>query len=109
MYKLTIPLGIEKPVPVYAGRQLEAGKSYLCSGRFVGQLLLSRWRVKVNGRDVPIRMLLKASNWIGVKPSLRSQAEWNDRDLWLCRGGGWGDLIAMTPLIKEILRRWPGC
>jgi len=109
MLRLTIPEGIDRPVPVYQGRSLEAGKTYLCSNRFVGQLLLSRWRVKIGSRHYPIRTLLKVANWSGIKPFLLSNADWNDRDLWLCRGGGYGDLLAMTPLIRYINQSWPRC
>lgn len=44
-----------------------------------------------------------------MKPLLLPNTDWNNRDLWLCRGGGWGDLLAMTPLVQEILGRWPNC
>jgi ADP-heptose:LPS heptosyltransferase len=109
MLKLTIPEGIDAPVPVQGGRPLEAGHSYLCAHRFVGQMLLSQWRVKIYGRTYPLRTLLTVQTWKGVQPSLNNASDWNDKDLWLCRGGGWGDLLSLTPLIREIKERWPRC
>lgn len=109
MYRLRVPAGIDRTVPVQYGRPLESGKSYIVTGRFAGSLLLSMWRCKIDGLDVPIRTRLKIDSWSGIKPFLGENADWNKRDLWLCRGGGYGDLLAMTPLIREINTRWPQC
>lgn len=109
MLRLTIPSGIEDPVPVQGGRSLKPGKSYLCSNRFVGQMLLSQWRSKIAGRSYPIRTLLKVDSWSGIQPQFLRTSDWNNRDLWLSRGGGWGDLLALTPVIREINDRWPDC
>src|SRR5215510_5258264 len=109
MLRLTIPEGIDRPVPVLQGRPLEPGAEYLCHNRFVGQLLLSQYRVKIRSRIYPLRTLLKVQNYTTIKPLLLPNADWNRRDLWFYRGGGWGDLLAMTPVIQQILARWPKC
>lgn len=113
MLKITIPEGIDRPVPVKDGREMEAGKSYLGANRFVGSLLLSQYRCKIGLRSYPFRTLLKVENWPnGHKYPICKRVpkgDWNDADVWLIRGGGYGDLLAMTPLIKEIHHRWPSC
>jgi ADP-heptose:LPS heptosyltransferase len=109
MLKLTVPAGIHEPVPVQDGRPLESGQSYICAHRFVGQMLLTPWRVEIDSITYPLRTLLKVENWIGIKPILSPTANWNDRDLWLMRGGGWGDLLALTPVIRQIKENWPRC
>lgn len=104
---MTIPEGIKDPVPVYEGRTMEAGKSYLCAGRFAGQMLLTKWHVEIDDKMYPLRTLLKVKPWKLSKfdPTL----DWNDKDIWFYRGGGYGDLLMMTPLIREFKSRWPTC
>lgn len=113
MLKLTIPEGIDRPVQIKHGRDMEPGKSYLCANRLVGSLLLSQYRCKIRGRIYPLRTLLKVENWPnGHKYPVCKRVpkgDWNNTDVWLVRGGGYGDLLAMTPLIKEIHKRWKDC
>ena len=35
--------------------------------------------------------------------------DWNGKRILIPRTGGFGDLTLMTPLMREIKRRWPGC
>lgn len=35
--------------------------------------------------------------------------DWNDRGILIARGGGFGDLLLMTPMLYELKRRWPRC
>lgn len=35
--------------------------------------------------------------------------DWNGRSVLFVRAGGFGDLVLMTPVFREIKRRWPTC
>lgn len=35
--------------------------------------------------------------------------DWNGKKILLIRAGGFGDLVLMTPIFREIKRRWPTC
>ena len=35
--------------------------------------------------------------------------DWNGKRLLFVRAGGFGDLVLMTPVFREIKRRWPNC
>ena len=107
MHLITIPVGISEPIPVYKGLDMEGGREYICSNAFAGQMLLSRWRVVINGEMWSLRLLLKACSF-SVEPFDR-HLDWNDKHIWLYRGGGFGDLLMLTPTIRELKRRWPKC
>lgn len=36
-------------------------------------------------------------------------ADWSGKKILIQRGGGFGDLVLMTPVLREIKRRWPTC
>lgn len=87
------------------GLTMMPGKKYLCSNAFTGQMLLSRWTVLVNDEPWSVRALIKARPW-SFDPFDPSK-DWNNCDVWLNRGGGYGDLMMLTPLIRELKKRWP--
>ena len=101
---LQIPDGID-PVPTVGGRDLEPGKEYIVTNAFAGVMLLSRHRVKRDGKMWSLRLLLKSYSI--EFDAFDPEEDWNDQDVWLFRGGGFGDLILLTPLIRELKRRWP--
>ncbi len=35
--------------------------------------------------------------------------DWNGRRILVCRSGGFGDLVRLTPVLREVKRRWPSC
>jgi ADP-heptose:LPS heptosyltransferase len=107
MHLITIPSGISEPIPVYKGLALQAGKEYICTNAFAGEMLLSRWRVVINGQMWSLRLLMKAKpiTFFPFNPTL----DWNEKHIWLYRGGGWGDLLMLTPTIRELKSRWPKC
>jgi ADP-heptose:LPS heptosyltransferase len=35
--------------------------------------------------------------------------DWNGKTLCFVRPGGFGDIVLLTPVLKEFKRRWPGC
>ena len=107
MHILTIPSEITESVPVFGGAQMEPGKSYLCTNAFAGSVLASPWRSMIGEEMWGLRALLKAMPYeeIPFDPT----KDWNDREIWLVRGGGWGDLLMLTPTIRELKRRWPRC
>ncbi len=39
----------------------------------------------------------------------RSDVNWNGKRLLVMRVGGFGDLVLLTPVLREIKRRWPSC
>lgn len=38
-----------------------------------------------------------------------ADGDWNGKRILLMRSGGFGDLVLMTPVMREIKRRWPTC
>ena len=74
---------------------------------FYGEMLLSRWRVVIEGQMWSLRLLMKARpvTFFPFDPT----RDWNDKHIWLYRGGGWGDLLMLTPTIRELKVRWPKC
>lgn len=42
-------------------------------------------------------------------PTFDETQDWNGRSVLLVRAGGFGDLILLTPVTREIKRRWPNC
>jgi ADP-heptose:LPS heptosyltransferase len=107
MHVITIPEGISEPVPVHGGVSMEAGREYICTNAFTGLMLLSRWRVVIDGEMWSLRLLMKAKpiTFFPFDPT----RDWNGKHIWLYRGGGFGDLLMLTPLIRELKRRWPKC
>jgi ADP-heptose:LPS heptosyltransferase len=107
MHVISIPEGISEPIPVHKGLNLEAGREYICTNAFTGQMLLSRWKVVISEEMWSLRFLMKARpiTFFPFDP----EKDWNDKHVWLHRGGGYGDLLMLTPTIKELKRRWPKC
>lgn len=94
-------------MPVAGGRNLQAGQQYICSNAFAGQLLLSQWRVVINDAMWSLRLLLNARPYY---PELFDPSkDWNGKDIWLCRAGGFGDLLMLTPTIRHLSGKWPDC
>lgn len=83
------------------------GKEYICSNAFAGQMLLSRWRVVIDDEMWSLRLLIKACPF-SFHPFDPTQ-DWNGKHIWLNRGGGFGDLLMLTPLMRELKHRWPKC
>lgn len=42
-------------------------------------------------------------------PGLDRSADYNGKKILVMRAGGFGDLILLTPVLREIKRLWPGC
>jgi ADP-heptose:LPS heptosyltransferase len=107
MHIIQIPEGISDPIPTFQGLLLEAGEKYIATNAFAGQLLSSRWRVVIDGEMWSLRLLMR-SHHIEVA-RFDPEKDWNDKNIWLYRGGGYGDLLMMTPLVREMKSRWPEC
>jgi ADP-heptose:LPS heptosyltransferase len=107
MHVITIPEGISESIPLQGGLPLEAGKEYICTNAFAGLMMLSRWRVVIDGEMWSLRLLMKARpiTFFPFDPT----KDWNGKHIWLYRGGGFGDLLMLTPLIRELKLRWPKC
>lgn len=104
MQILQIPDGID-PIPTVGGRPLEPGKDYIVTNAFAGVMLLSRYRVKRDDKMWSLRLLLKSYSIEFDR--FDPEEDWNNKEVWLFRGGGYGDLMLMTPLIRELRKRWP--
>jgi ADP-heptose:LPS heptosyltransferase len=103
MHLLKLPEGISEPIAVYGGQSLEAGKQYLCANRFVGQMFDTEWRVIVDGEMWAARMLIEAEPW----HEEAFDPKRNYSDIWIYRGGGWGDLLMLTPTLMELHNLYP--
>lgn len=103
MHLLTIPKNITEPIPVYGGRDLHPGKTYLCSNAFTGAMLQSRWRVMINDEMWALNMLLRAQYYRETSFDISS------KDIFFVRGGGYGDLLLLTPLARAIKVKNPTC
>ena len=89
------------------GKTLKGGGVYLCTNMLAGMFMTSRDPVEVDGEKWVANQWIKTEHY-EPKPFDPTQ-DWNGRGIWLLRGGGWGDLIMMTPLMIELKRRWPNC
>lgn len=107
MHTVTIPEGISESIPVAGGLPMEAGKSYICTNAFTGSLLMSNWRVMIGDDMWKLSPLLKAVPFEEEK--FNPEDNWNGKSIWIKRGGGWGDLLMLTPVIRELKKRWPTC
>jgi ADP-heptose:LPS heptosyltransferase len=87
---------------------MEAGKEYLCTNAFVGMMMQSPWRVITNGEMWRLRLLLQAEPYNEEDPAIFNPHDnWDNKDIWLIRGGGWGDLLMLTPTIIKLKQLWP--
>lgn len=105
MHIISLPSGIQEDIPIAQGRSLSPGQSYIATNRFAGSMLLSPWRVMLGEEMHPLRTLLEVRPY--AEDYFFPESDWNNCDIWLYRGGGYGDLLLLTPLIKEMKRRWP--
>jgi ADP-heptose:LPS heptosyltransferase len=89
MHILTLPNAFRFP----AG-QIDAGE-YVLNGAAAGYLLAAAEQGSIRP--------LNAS-----RPFDESQ-DWNGKRILFMRTGGFGDLLLLTPVLREIKRRWPFC
>jgi len=89
-----------------AGVTLEPGVGYVMNNTGAGSLLTDRRLVECgDGVQRPLYRLVKASPLGEMK--LVPTADYNGCTVWIFRGGGFGDMLMLTPTIREIKRRWP--
>ena len=102
MHRLTIPDTITEPIPVHDGQSMQPGSSYICANRFLGRIFDSQWRctIRKTGEMWPARALVKATPWY-------HEPDFSAPDIWLFRGGGWGDILMMTPAIAALQKKYP--
>jgi ADP-heptose:LPS heptosyltransferase len=48
-------------------------------------------------------------NELGEIRQLDERKDWNGKKVLFMRAGGFGDLVLLTPVLREIKRRWPSC
>lgn len=80
---------------------LENGR-YICEDVTAGQMLANGWASGVT-REIDC----DDSNF--KRFMFTSEADWNGKHILFVRPGGFGDLLFLTPTIREIKKRWPTC
>lgn len=105
MHTLKIHEGITESIPVAGGKPLESGKTYICTNAFAGSILQANWRVIIGDKMLKLNQVVEARPY--QEQVFDLNGDWNNRPVWLMRGGGWGDLLMLTPLVRELQRRWP--
>ena len=93
MHILTLPKTIET-IKLGPKDQIPAGK-YIAEDVSAGQLLAM-------AGEGTMEVLTE-------KRPLDESADYNGKSILIVRMGGFGDMVAMTPLIREIKLRWPEC
>jgi ADP-heptose:LPS heptosyltransferase len=48
-------------------------------------------------------------NKLATIRTLDETQDWNNKRILVMRAGGFGDLVLLTPVLREIKRRWPSC
>jgi ADP-heptose:LPS heptosyltransferase len=89
-----------------AGQVCEAGAEYVVHNGFVGGIMSCPSLTKCpDGTMKPIYRT------VTVRPLeerlIDSSQDYNGRTIWMLRAGGFGDLLMLTPTIREIKSRWP--
>lgn len=97
-----------EPIPVYRGQTMLPGKGYLMPNISCGMLLQDTSTViNREGREVPLFSVARI--YPATEQPFDPSEDWNDRTIHLFRAGGFGDLLFLTPTIRELKRRWPDC
>jgi len=80
--------------PLFDGYDIVAGESYLCDETILNDF-------NPNNTNIPI---IESDN-----PKLKSfdpADDWNEKKILVVRHGGFGDLLFLTPIFREIKKRW---
>lgn len=85
---------------------MKGGTRYLCANAFAGSILSSSWRVVIDGQMWPLRKLLKVE-YCGDATEIGQKLDKTFESVWLIRGGGYGDLLMMTPMIRKLQELYP--
>lgn len=85
-------LQLESPVELAADDIIQPGE-YLCEATNGAQLLCI-----ANGGTL---------NELHEERPFDETKDWNERSILFVRSGGIGDLVLLTPILREIKRRWP--
>lgn len=85
--------------PVAIGEmKIEPGK-YLTARQMGGMLLQASDDVDLHWSSDELR-----GSWV---PGWFEQRDWNDQTLLFVRSGGFGDHLFLTPIFREVKKRWP--
>ncbi len=76
--------------------KMEPGVEYLCENVNAGEYL-AMWA-----------HLTKVTPWENYLLRFNPENDWNNKRVLLVRPGGFGDLLFLTPLMREMKKRWPG-
>lgn len=92
----------------FHGVELTPDEPYLVANSMAGSLLTNRQLIRCrDGQQRPLYRLVEARA-VPPRPIDPTQ-DYNRRDVWMFRMGGFGDVLMATPTIREIKRRWPWC
>lgn len=98
MHQLTLPHRLE----LTEVESVEAG-TYLAPDSFCAQMML------LLDKGATMTPLTERRDF-GVPDAQGQPVEsWNGKRILIQRAGGFGDLTLMTPVLREIKRRWPTC
>jgi len=107
MHILTVGNSVKNPIQIYGGYLLHPGKSYIGTNTFCGMMMCVRDLTDIEGAQWPLNQYLASVPY--REKRFNETEDWNGRTIWLLRGGGFGDLLMITPIIKELKKRWPDC
>jgi hypothetical protein len=99
-------LTLDESIKLEHGRTLEAGREWYVTNGMIGAIMDDYRRVKC--KDGKERALVSLAHAKPVKEvPFNPKKNWNGKTIHMFRGGGWGDIMFLSPLIRELKRRWP--
>ncbi len=100
-----------QPIPVADGREIQPDIDYLVPDALAGSLLQTRWRTTIDGAMWNASRFMRVTSiedhQDGPWTQLFDPGDYNDKDIWILRNGGYGDLLMLTPVFRALIRKWP--
>lgn len=106
MHTLHIYGSINNPIPIPQGRPLIPGQSYIVTNAFAASILASREKVKTQDGWGLLGQFVECEPYQDDQGTGIEEME-DDTILYLIRGGGYGDLLMLTPMIRRIKHMRP--
>ena len=99
MHSITITKRIKNAIAIPMGRPMEPGVTYYATNAFVGSIMMQRAMMELDNGDMePLgqHVTVKPEDKVIVNPFS------SEESVLIIRGGGYGDLLLMTPLIRHL-------